>query len=104
MDNQELKDSQINLVLNSPDEDDSIDLGRVFHNMKTMRRVFGWVMILCMVVGLCVPLLLYQINKDPLTVFSAVTLTYQVDSNPDSPDSERMWSVSLPVLRQKKHR
>ena len=82
LDNRELKDSQINLILNNPGEDDdSIDLGRVFHNMKELRRVFAWVMILCIVVGLCVPLILYQINKDPLTVFSAVTLSYQIDND-----------------------
>lgn len=73
------KDAQINVVVNAPnDGDDSIDLGRVFHNMKLKRRVFAWVLVLCLVVGVCAPLLLYQFNKPMLTVASAVTLDYEV--------------------------
>ncbi len=73
------KDAQISVVVNrSGEEEASIDLGRVFHNMKTKRRVFAWVLVLCMVVGLCAPLLMYQFNKPMLTVSSAVTLKYEV--------------------------
>lgn len=71
--------SQINLVVSSTDqEEDTIDLGNVFHNMKVKSRVFAWVLILCMLVGICAPLLLYQFNKPMLKVSSVVTLNYEV--------------------------
>ena len=85
-DNQALsinKDSQINLVVNRPIAEDvmEIDLARVFHTMKKKRRVFAWLVLLCFTVGICAPLLLYQFNKQPLTVSSVVTLKYQVGSS-----------------------
>ncbi len=73
------RDAQINVVVNAPgDGEDSIDLGRVFHNMKVKRRVFAWVLVLCLTVGVCAPLLLYQFNKPLLTVASVVTLDYEI--------------------------
>ena len=70
----ENNDRQIQLVVNQSDEDAAIDLGRVFHNMKLKKRLFAWVLVLCLVIGLCVPLLVYQFTKEPLTVSSLVTL------------------------------
>ena len=65
------KDAQIQVTVNSPGwEDDSIDLGRVFRNFKKKKRVYAWVLVLCVVIGLCAPLLMYQFTKDPLTVSS----------------------------------
>ena len=76
------KDTQIQLILNQPEDDDSeIDLGRVFHTMKKKFRIFGWVMILFLLVGVCVPLVMYQINRKPSSVTSVVTLRYYI-SNP----------------------
>ena len=70
---------QINLIV-APPEDGVIviDLRRVFRNMKNRRRIYAWVMVLCLAVGVCAPLLLYQFNRNPLTVSSVVTLTYDV--------------------------
>lgn len=70
-------DRQIQLVVNHGDEDSTIDLGNVFHNMKLKKRLFAWVLVLCLVVGVCAPLLLYQFTKAPLTVSSVVTLRYE---------------------------
>ena len=70
-------DRQIQLVVNNSQEDDTIDLGRVLHNMKLKKRVFVWVLVLCLVVGVCAPLFLYQFTKAPLTVSSVVTLRYE---------------------------
>ena len=73
------KDSQINVVVNtSGDGESTIDLGNVFHNAKLKSRIFAWVLVLCMVVGLAAPLLLYQINPPMLTASSVVTLKYDV--------------------------
>ena len=73
------KDSQINVVVNRPDEDDVIDLMRVFHNMKIIRRIYAWVIILCMVVGICAPLLVYQLENTGSRVASVVTLDYEIE-------------------------
>ena len=72
------RDAQINVVVNRPDAGDevTIDLGRVFHTMKLKSRIYAWVLVLCMVVGLCAPLLMYQFSSHPLTVSSVVTLAY----------------------------
>ena len=53
---------QIQLVVNhTGEEEDTIDLGNVFHNMKLRKRLVAWVLVLCLVLGICIPLLLYQI-------------------------------------------
>ena len=73
------KNAQINVVVNTSDnEEDTIDLGRVFHNMKLKKRIFAWVLVLCLVIGLTAPLLLYQISPPMLTATSVVTLKYNV--------------------------
>lgn len=71
---------QINLVVNRPSEEGvtEIDLARVFRNMKKKLRIYIWVMLLCFTAGVCAALLLYQVNKKPLTVSSVVTLKYDV--------------------------
>ena len=80
---------QINLVVNRPYEDyaDEIDLRRVFHNMKSRIRLYAWVMVLCLLVGVCVPLLLYPFTKAPLTVSSVVTLSY------DAPQKDKDGAI-----------
>ena len=95
MDLQETRDSQINLVVNQPDDEITIDLGNVFHNMKNLRRIYAWVLILCIVIGTCVPLLMYQIQKKPLTVYSVVKLDYTLEdekavSDLTAPDGEEL--------------
>ena len=73
------RNRQIQLVLNRPDNNETtIDLGNVFHNMKARRRLFAWVLVLCLTIGVCAPLLLYQFSKPELTVSSVVTLRYEV--------------------------
>ena len=71
------KERQIQLVVNSNQEEGTIDLGNVFRNMKLKKRIFAWVLVLCLVAGVCAPLLLYQFTKAPLTVSSVVTLRYE---------------------------
>lgn len=70
---------QIQLVVNHPGEEEGpIILGNVFYNMKVRKRLFAWVLVLCLVIGICAPLLLYQISKPELTVSSVVMLRYEV--------------------------
>ena len=73
------KDSQINVVVNRQEEkDDAIDLMRVFHNMKVRGRLYAWGVILCMLLGMCVPLLSYQFSNNNTRVASVVTFDYDV--------------------------
>ena len=53
------KANQIQLVVNRPETDEvTIDLGRVFHNMKLGARLFSWVLVFCILLGVSVPLLM----------------------------------------------
>ena len=84
------KDAQIQVLVSNPGGDeDTIDLGRVFHNMKLRWRVYAWVLVLCMLVGLCAPLLLYQFQKPELqqyfgskSWYSATIDASDIDNNP----------------------
>ena len=78
------KERQIQLVVNNQDEDSTIDLGNVFHNMKLKKRIFAWVLVLCLVLGVCTPLLLYQFTKSPLKVSSVVILRYEAPVKEDA--------------------
>ena len=82
---------QIQLVVNGQDADDStIDLGNVIENMKKRKRLFAWVLVLCLVVGICAPLLLYQFSRPELTVSSVVILRYEVQPE----GSQNSWLVT----------
>ena len=74
------KNAQIQLVLNTNDNGDyEINLVRIFHRMKRKRRLYAWVLALCVFLGICAPLLLYQFTKPMLTVSSVVTLNYETE-------------------------
>ena len=95
------KDSQINVVVNrSEGGAGDIDLMRVFHNMKLRFRVYAWVIILCMVVGICAPLLLYQFKTRSVRVSSVVTLNYSMEDGEPvkrlvAPDGEELDLTQL---------
>ena len=68
----------IQLTVNRPDtNENALDLGNVLLCMNQRRRLFAWVLVLCLAVGICAPLLLYQFSKPELTVSSVVTLRYE---------------------------
>lgn len=93
------KDSQISVVVNRPDTGELvIDLRRVFHNMRVKGRIYAWVLLLCMAVGLCAPLLLYQFTRKPLTVSSVVTLKYEVP-NPDYDEELQLETEQEPIIK-----
>lgn len=85
------QDAQINLTVINPDnDDDEIDLGRVFRNFKEKRRVYAWVLLLCLCAGICAGLLSYQFSKPALTVSSVVTLRYE------GPDGRPVTNLTAP--------
>lgn len=102
------ENSRIQLVVNRSESDENtVDLGRVFHNMKVKSRLFAWVLVLCLVVGVSAPILLYQFQKTPLTVTSVVTLRYDVPAGkegtlvtPEGDDLDLTTVTSSPVLQK----
>ncbi len=95
------KDAQISVTLNGLDSDTAeINLLNVFHFMKERRQVYAWVLVLCIFVGLCAPLVLYQFTKPELTVASVVTLNYNEKTltAPDNTDLDLSQIYSSYVL------
>jgi hypothetical protein len=95
------KDSTINLLVNQSGEDDlTIDLVQVFYNMKEKAGIYVWTILLCMVAGVSLALVYYQLTKAPETVYSAVTLTYEVDNedeeDPEAPDRIMVQDLTAP--------
>ena len=95
------KDSTINLLVNQSGEDDlTIDLIQVFYNMKEKAGIYVWTILLCMVAGISLALVYYQLTKAPETVYSAVTLTYEVDNedeeDPEAPDRIMVRDLTAP--------
>ena len=73
------RDAQINVVVNRPEGGDTtLDLGHVLRNMRLRRRVYIWVIVLFVALGVCAGLLMHQFSQKPLTVSSVVTLDYEV--------------------------
>ncbi len=88
------KDTRIQLVVNNQgDGEGTIDLGRVLHNAKLGARVFSWVLILCILIGISAPLLLYQIQNPVLTVASVVSLRYEVEAPEETKDIEELQGL-----------
>ncbi len=71
---------RIELVVNRQKDPNvvEINLVRVFGSMKRSLRLYAWVMLFFLVLGLCAPLVQYQFGKTPLTAASVVTLRYDV--------------------------
>lgn len=94
------RDTQINVVLNSADEHDTIDLGRLLHTFKEKRRVYGWVVLLFVAAGVCAALLYYQFTAKPLTVSSVVTLDYLVPNPLLDPEKNPKYDPSKMVISE----
>ena len=89
------KDAQINVVVNNSDSAGEIDLGRVFYNAKKIRRVYAWVLLLCVVACVCASLLVYQLTADPTIVSSVVTLKYEVPNPELDPKKNPEYDASM---------
>lgn len=90
------KDSQINVVVNRPNVDETvIDLSRVLHNANKKRRIYAWVLLLCMVAGISASLLVYQFTAKPATVSSVVTLKYEIPNPLLDPEKNPEYDASL---------
>ncbi|MCR5742924.1 MAG: hypothetical protein K6F92_04235 [Lachnospiraceae bacterium] len=74
------KSSQINLVIKGLDEEaDSITLLGLLKGFKKTSDLFKWIVLLLVIVGMCVPLFIYQFNVPTYTATSIVTLDYDIE-------------------------
>lgn len=87
----QVKDSVINVNLNRSALNNGaveIDIVKIFKNMKSRRWFFCWMMGFLALIGMCIPLLLYQFQEHPYDYKSVVTLTYEGSENLMAPDGE----------------
>ena len=90
------KDAQINVVVNNPNSDDGeIDLSRVLHNANLKRRIYAWVLLLCLAVGISGSLLVFQLTREPTTVSAVVTLGYEIPNPILDPEKNPEYDPSL---------
>ncbi len=81
------KDTQINVIVNNADaSEDTINLGRIIQNIKAKKRIYVWVLLLCLAVGVSAGLLWYHFSRKPLEVSSVVTLNYSIPNSKFNPD------------------
>ena len=92
------KDTQINVIVNSADAaDDTINLGRIIQNFKAKKRIYVWVLLLCLAAGVSLGLLWYQVSRKPTEVSSVVTLNYQIPNPRFNLDQEVSLTNPLTV-------
>ncbi|MCR5727613.1 MAG: hypothetical protein K6G24_09115, partial [Lachnospiraceae bacterium] len=63
-----------------------LDLVRVFSNMGKKKRVYAWVLIICMLVGLSVPMLMAELKDKTESVSAVITFLYDGAKLEQAPD------------------
>jgi len=82
-------------------EDNAIDPARVVRNFWDKRKVFAWVLVLCIVIGICAPLAVYPFTKEPQKVSAVATLEYAKDLKaPDGSALDLTKVTSAAVLQE----
>lgn len=82
-------------------EDNAIDPARVVRNFWDKRRVYAWVLVLCVVIGFCAPLAVYPFTKEPQKVSAVATLEYAKELKaPDGSDLDLTKITSAAVLQE----
>ena len=84
--------SQISVMVNNAyEEDDSIDLGKVFQNFKKRTPVFIWLVLFGLLLGVGAGVLKGWMDRKPLTVSSVVTLDYSIPVDSTDPSEETRY-------------
>ena len=65
-----------------------IDLVRVFSNMGKKRRIYAWLIIACMLIGLAAPLLMAELKDRTENVSVVISLLYPEAKNQLAPDGK----------------
>ena len=65
-----------------------LDLVRVFSNMGKKRRIYAWLIVACMLIGLAAPLLLAELRDKTENVSVVINLLYPSAQNKLAPDGE----------------
>ena len=99
-------DPAVNVIVKHDllDETESdIDLLHVFVNMGYKKRIYAWVIILCLLVGLATPLLMAELAEKSESVSAVLTLNYAGANRLLAPDRTPLnlsYITSSYVLRQ----
>ena len=83
-------------------EETEIDLVRVFENMGRKRRIYAWVMIVCMLIGIAAPLLMAELSEKTASASAVISFLYPGASRqlaPDGTELDMNTIVSSYVLR-----
>ncbi len=67
-----------------------IDLVRVFSNMGKKRRIYAWLIIACMLIGLAAPLLMAELKDRTENVSVVISLLYPEAKNQLAPDGKSL--------------
>ena len=65
-----------------------LDLVRVFSNMGKKRRIYAWLIVACMLIGLAAPLLLAELRDKTENVSVVINLLYPSAQNKLAPDGQ----------------
>lgn len=71
----------------SANDEMELDLMNVFSNMGKKKRIYIWVIILSVLIGLFVPILIFYQNKKIESVSAVLTFTYPLATNLKAPDN-----------------
>ncbi|MCR5727735.1 MAG: hypothetical protein K6G24_09750, partial [Lachnospiraceae bacterium] len=65
-----------------------LDLVRVFSNMGKKRRIYAWIIVACMLIGLAAPLLMAELKDKTENVSVVINLLYPSAQNKLTPDGK----------------
>lgn len=70
--------SKVEVVIKHDENDrvEELDLLHIFVNMGKKKRIYAWLIILCMLVGLAAPLLMAELADRPESVTAVITFNY----------------------------
>ena len=71
-------------------EETEIDLVRVFENMGKKRRIYAWVMIVCMLIGIAAPLLVAELSEKTESVSAVISFLYPDATAQKAPDGSKL--------------
>lgn len=96
----------VNVIVKHDRPDDAaveIDLLHIFVNMWQKKRIYAWVIILCLLVGLATPLLMAELAEKSESVSAVLTLNYAGANRQLAPDKTPLnlsYITSSYVLQQ----
>ncbi|MCR5767267.1 MAG: hypothetical protein K6G45_02110 [Lachnospiraceae bacterium] len=82
------ENSKVEVVVKREDSEEAgeLDLVRVFSNMGRKRRIYAWIIIACLLIGLATPLLMAELAEKHESVSTVITFLYPQAAYQKAPD------------------